>query len=102
MFEMALSAAEKQRQHRARRDADPERRAAYLRTHRKRWHESKEQGKVKTVKDLGEREKRRKRRSWKKDQCECRKRAKLKEDQVSLTQSPEVLATASNIKVHIY
>lgn len=71
--EMALSAAEKQRQHRARRDADPERRAAYLRTHRKRWHESKEQGKVKTVKDLGEREKRRKRQSWKSAQRECRK-----------------------------
>lgn len=54
--EMAVSAAEKQRQYRARRDANPERRAAYLRKHRQRWHESKDEGKVKMVKDLSERE----------------------------------------------
>ncbi|KAK3606294.1 hypothetical protein CHS0354_037970 [Potamilus streckersoni] len=38
---MRLSAAEKQRQYRARRDYDPERRAAYLQKHRETWHEGK-------------------------------------------------------------
>ncbi|CAL8405959.1 unnamed protein product [Arctogadus glacialis] len=63
-----LSAAEKQRQYRARRNADPEKRAAYLQKHRETWQENKQQGKVKAVKDLSEREKRRKRAYWRKAQ----------------------------------
>lgn len=33
------------------------RRAAYLKKHRERWHENKKHRKVKTVKDLSDREK---------------------------------------------
>ena len=51
-----LSAAEKQRQYRARRNADPEKRAAYLQKHRETWQENKQRGKVKAVKDLSEKE----------------------------------------------
>lgn len=50
--QMRLSAAEKQHC-----DADPERRATYLQTHREKRHEAKRQGKVKAVKDFSEREK---------------------------------------------
>ncbi len=57
---MGLSAAERQCQYRAQRNADPTGRAAYLQKHRETWHENKKLGKVKTVKDLSEREKRRK------------------------------------------
>ncbi|KAA8585673.1 hypothetical protein FQN60_004367 [Etheostoma spectabile] len=42
---MRLSAAEKPRQYRARRDADPGRRAADLQKHEETWHEDKTRGK---------------------------------------------------------
>ena len=86
---MGLSAAEKQRQYRARRDADPMRRAAYLQKHRETWHDNKKLGKVKTVNDLSEREKRRKRRYWRRAQQESRGRKKVIEKQVTPPQSPE-------------
>ena len=63
-----LSAADKQRQYRARRNADPEKRAAYLQKHRETWQENKQRGKVKAVKDLSKREKRRKQAYWRKAQ----------------------------------
>ncbi len=46
---MDSSAAEKQRQYRARRDADPERRAAYLQKHREKWHDDRKLENVKTI-----------------------------------------------------
>lgn len=87
---MKVSAAEKQRQYRARRNADPERRAAYLEKHRETWHEKKWQGKVKTVKNLSEREKRRKRAYWRKAQRQSRERKQVMENQVTPPESPEV------------
>ena len=47
---------------------------------RKRWHESVADGKVKLVKDLSEREKRSRRRSWREAQRRC-KRNKSADDQ---------------------
>lgn len=88
--EMRLSAAEKQRQYRARRDADPERRAAYLQKHREKWHGNRRLGKVKTVKDLSEREKRRKQKYWRRAQRQSRERKKVSENQLTPPQSPEV------------
>lgn len=88
--EMRLSAAEKQRRYRARRDADTKRRAAYLHKHRETWHENKKRGKVKAVKDLSEREKRRKRAYWRSAQRRTRERKQVVENQVTPTQSPEV------------
>ncbi|XP_049336472.1 uncharacterized protein LOC111193354 isoform X2 [Astyanax mexicanus] len=49
-----ISAAEKQRRYRARRDADPERREKYLQGERQRWRRDVEQGKKKTISDLSE------------------------------------------------
>lgn len=85
-----MSAAEKQRQYRARRNADPERRATYLQKHKETWHQMKAQGKVKMVKDLSEREKRRKRAYWRKVQHQSRDRKKVMENQLTPPESPAV------------
>ena len=50
---MALSAGEKQR-----RDADPQKRAAYLQKEKMKYAKDKEQGKKKVVANMTEREKR--------------------------------------------
>ncbi len=42
---MPLSAAEKQRRYRQRRDADPERREAYLGKERAKWRKDRDTGK---------------------------------------------------------
>ena len=52
----ALSAAERQCRYRAKRDADPERRAQYLEKEREKWQQDHETGKKKKAKDLSERE----------------------------------------------
>ena len=49
---MALSAAEKQRRYRAKRDADPERRQKYLASKQEKYKKDKQQGKRKLVKDM--------------------------------------------------
>lgn len=61
---MAKTAAERQRQYRARRDADPERRENYLRSERERWKRDTEAGKKKKISNLGDRAKRHKRKMW--------------------------------------
>ncbi|XP_036929141.1 uncharacterized protein LOC119005523 isoform X2 [Acanthopagrus latus] len=86
---MGLSAAERQRQYRARRNADPERRAAYLQKHREKWHDDKKRGKVKNVKDLSEREKRKKQAYWRRAQRRSRERKKVTECLLTPPQSPE-------------
>jgi hypothetical protein len=48
-IEMPLSAAEKQRHYRARRNADPVKRAEYLEKERQAWHNKKAKGKVKMI-----------------------------------------------------
>lgn len=63
-----MSAAEKKWRYRARQDADPARRAAYLEKQREAWHKHRSQGKVKTVAEMSEREKRSKRAYWRKAQ----------------------------------
>ncbi|XP_072116810.1 uncharacterized protein [Mobula birostris] len=70
----AMSAAEKQRRYRARRDADPARRSAYLEKQREAWHRLRAQGKVKTVTEMSERQKRSKRAYWRKAQQRSRER----------------------------
>lgn len=70
---MPLSAAEKQRRYRARRDADPERRAKYLEWEKQKWRKDREnQGKKKTIEECSNREKRFQRRKWKAAQAKCR------------------------------
>lgn len=86
---MGLSAAERQRQYRARRNADPGRRAAYLKKHREKWHVDKSLGKVKTQKDLSKRGKRWKKAYWRKAQRQTRERKKVLQNQVTPPESPE-------------
>ena len=69
-----MSAAEKQRRYRACRDADPARRAAYLEKQREAWHRLRSQGKVKTVAEMSDRDKRSKRAYWRKAQQRSRER----------------------------
>lgn len=88
--EMGLSAAEKQRRYKARRDANPERRAEYLQKHRKKWHEDRKTGRVKTVKNLSEREKRRKRAYWRKAQSQSRERRTVIQNQLTPPHSSEI------------
>lgn len=72
---MAKTAAERQRQYRARRDADPERRENYLRSERERWKRDTEAGKKKKISNLGDRAKRHKRKMWR----DAKKRQKNRE-----------------------
>jgi len=55
---MALTAAEKQRRYRERRDADPQRRERYLLKEKAAWANRKTLGKWKPMSDLSDREKR--------------------------------------------
>lgn len=59
-----LSAAEKQKRYRARRDADPERRANYLESEKRRWKRDRELGKRKLIHERSVSEQRVIRRRW--------------------------------------
>ncbi|KAL0984592.1 hypothetical protein UPYG_G00143620 [Umbra pygmaea] len=72
-----LSAAEKQCHYRARQDADPAKREAYLAKGRQKWREKREQGAYyKPISEQSEREKRAKRKAWRRaqEQSRCRKK----------------------------
>uniref|UniRef100_UPI00358E783C uncharacterized protein n=1 Tax=Myxine glutinosa TaxID=7769 RepID=UPI00358E783C len=65
MSKMApTTAAERQRQYRARLKADPARREQYLQRERQRWKNNVEAGKKQAINDLSPREQRHKRKSW--------------------------------------
>ena len=83
---MALSAAEKQRQYREKRDSDPERRAKFLKQQKERYQSDKDLGRRKLVSDLTGREKRHQRRYWKGKQRLSRQ--KRKADSVALNMTP--------------
>ncbi|MEQ2227472.1 hypothetical protein ILYODFUR_038013 [Ilyodon furcidens] len=72
----ALSAAELQRRYRAKRDADPERRARYLQKEPEKWQQDRETGKKKRIADLTEREKRAQRKKWRDRKREAKAREK--------------------------
>ncbi|XP_073701833.1 uncharacterized protein [Garra rufa] len=61
---MGKTAAEKQKEYRARRDADPVRREKYLRSERERWRRDVETGKKKRIGDLCEKAQRWRRKQW--------------------------------------
>ncbi|XP_064601012.1 uncharacterized protein LOC135467176 [Liolophura sinensis] len=66
---MPLSAAEKQRRYRQRRDADPERRNNFLQKERRRWHDNKGKSASRlSVDQLTDRERRNRRKYWRKKQ----------------------------------
>lgn len=85
-----LSAAEKQRRYRARRDADPAKREAYLAKGRQKWREKREQGAYyKPICEQSEREKRAKRKAWRRAQEQSRRRKKQASAIVSPPLSPD-------------
>ena len=75
---MALSAAEKPRLYREKRDANSERRAEYLKKEKERWEKRKASGKIKLVAELSEREQRKIRRMWRLNRASNRKQKQKK------------------------
>jgi hypothetical protein len=63
---MPLSAAEKQRRYRERRNDDPLRRSEYLEKERKKYRNDLSNGKKKLIEQMTDREKRHQRKEWKK------------------------------------
>ncbi len=73
-----LSAADRQRRCRARRDADTERKQKYLESERQRWRRDVEQGKKKKISDLSERGKRQLRKKWRKQNKKRKEKAEAR------------------------
>ncbi|XP_027134537.1 uncharacterized protein LOC113745777 [Larimichthys crocea] len=86
----ALSAAEKQRRYRARRDADPERREKYLLKEKENYKKDLQSGKRKNISQVSAREHRQQRRKWRETfyRLKERKRA-LQEVLATPPHSPE-------------
>ena len=80
---MAQTAAERARKYRAKRDADPTKRAEYLEKEKNRWHRNVAVGKIKTVATMTDREHRKAKKTWKDKMRKYRQ--KKKGDPVSLT-----------------
>lgn len=72
--EKANSAAQKQREYRARRDSDPERRAQYLEKERASWAKKKAEERWQPMSSLSDREKRSRRRKNREAQMRYRQR----------------------------
>lgn len=88
---MALSAAEKQRRYRQKRDADPERRQKYLEREKKRNREALEMGLRKRVSDMTTREKRAARKRWREEKRARKERVKKIQQVLSNTPPPSPL-----------
>lgn len=83
------STAESQRQFRARRDADPEKRAQYLEREKQRWRRNVEAGKKKTISDLSERAQRQRRKKWRAAYTRSKERREALRNISTPPQSPE-------------
>ncbi|XP_052004598.1 uncharacterized protein LOC127659023 isoform X3 [Xyrauchen texanus] len=81
---MAKTAAERQREYRARRNADPVRREKYLRSERERWKRDIDTGKKKRIGDLGEKDQRWRRKKWR----DAKERQKKSEPIFKIIASP--------------
>ena len=92
---MALSAAEKQRRYRERRDKDPVRRNEYLQKQRQKYRDDLAVGKKKHVADMSERELRKTRRKWRKKKTEYRKRKRDEKPLEDLLPTPDVSPNTS-------
>jgi len=74
---MAKSNAERQREYRERRNADPQRREEYLRKECERWKRDTEAGKKKSINDLSKRAQRSKRKEWRKAKERQKRKAEI-------------------------
>ena len=99
---MALSAAEKQRLYRARRDADPERRARHIQKEKKRWEARKLTGDphAKSIGDMTERQKRHVRRYWKIERARNRKEMKERKKHLDNMATPPSSPPMDNVNVN--
>lgn len=87
---MGLSAAEKQRRYRQRRDQDPERRAKYLQYEKNKYVKDKASGKRKSIASMSKREARTARRKWKMEKRDLRKRKKIVKNLATPPASPQM------------
>ena len=88
---MVLSAAEKQRRYRRRRDADQLRREEYLAKEKERYKKLREIGIRKSKSEMTKREHRRNRRMWRLQKKDLRKRKKEVRNILTPPESPEPL-----------
>lgn len=96
---MPLSAAEKQRRYRERRNADPQRREEYLKKEREAWQRKKESGKVKSIKEQSPRVQRRIRKEWR----AARKRHNEKKSRIMTPPStPEDQESSTSRLIYIF
>lgn len=68
---------QRQREYRARRNGDLQRREEYLRKERDRWRRDTDAGKKKSINDLSERAKRAKRKTWRKAKERQKRKAEI-------------------------
>ena len=86
---MPLSAAEKQRRYRQKRDNDAQRRAEYLEKEKKKYLEDLTSGKKKLVGQMTDREKRHQRKIWKKRKQTQRQRKRIEHKVMSANTSSQ-------------
>ncbi|XP_055020330.1 uncharacterized protein LOC129411969 [Boleophthalmus pectinirostris] len=99
---MPTSGAERQRLYRARRDADPEKRAQYLERTRERWKKERELGKRKSIKEVSESERSLKRQQWRRAQARRRARKKATLDTgLNISTSVPIICTIKTEEEHI-
>jgi hypothetical protein len=85
---MALSAAEKQRRYRERRDADLERRQKYLDLEKAKYRQDLAIGKRKNIAQMSKRQKRTMRRRWRQQKQDLKERKQMLENLVTPPVSP--------------
>ncbi len=89
IYREPISAAEKQRRYRDRRVAGPERRVEYLEKEREKYRKDLESGRKKTINDVSEREKRRRRRKWRETYLRIKDRKEALQQLVTPPHSPQ-------------
>lgn len=92
---MPLTAAEKQRRYRLKRDEDQTRREEYLRKGRERWKQYREDGTIKYASQMTEREQRQNRNSWRKQKRTYRETPEKSDE----CMTPPALSWKSNARI---
>ena len=84
---MAMTAAERARKYRKSRDQDLDRRREFLLRQRLRYQHDKSVGKRKLVSEMSNREQRRQRRYWRRQQEVCRRKVRIMKSLKTVTPS---------------
>ena len=94
---MSLSAAEKQRLYRQRRNADPIKREAYLQKQKDTWVKRKQLGHVKSISELKDRAQRKLRKTWRMERSRNRKKHAFISAQLRAIETPPASPTPSPV-----